>query len=137
MALVVILSQSCTKPETITAEEASEVIRRFDTGWKTKNVATVDSVLSRQYTYFTQSGGTFDRANIVQTAGSPDYQLQEMERKQISISISGNTAVVNTTWRGKGSYFGNPFDDTQRCSVTLVKEKGKIRILAEHCTPIK
>ena len=29
------------------------------------------------------------------------------------------------------------FNDKQRCSVTIVKHKGKVRILAEHCTPIK
>jgi len=137
MAILVALSQSCTQTETITAEEVSEVVRRFDEGWRNKNARVVDSVLSEQYMYFTQSGGTFNRANIVQTAGSAEYVLREMERKQISVSISGNTAVVNTTWRGKGSYYGNPFDDTQRCSITIIKKMGKVQILSEHCTLVK
>lgn len=137
MVLVATICQSCAKPETITATEVSEVLRRFDEGWRNKNAIAVDSVLSDDYTYFTQSGGTFDRANVVATARSPEYRLEEMERKQISVSISGNVAVVNTTWRGKGSYYGQPFDDLQRCSVTIIKNKGKIQILSEHCTPLK
>lgn len=128
---------SCSKPDTITPEEAVQAIRRFDEGWKNKKAGIVDSILAEKYIYFTQSGGVFDRGNLVKTAGSDEYKLVLMERTLVSVQVSGNTAVVNTTWKGKGSYYGNAFDDLQRCSVTLVKHDGKVEILAEHCTLIK
>jgi hypothetical protein len=53
------------------------------------------------------------------------------------IKIDGNTAVVNTIWYGKGQYYGRSFNDRQRCSITLVKRKGKVVIMSEHCTPVK
>lgn len=124
-------------PDPLTKEEVVEVIRRFDEGWKNKNAKAVDAVLSAQYLYFTQSGNTFDRANLVKTAESSEYQLQTMERENFTMQIEGNTAVVNTVWKGKGSYHGENFDDNQRCSITVVKVNDEVRILAEHCTPIK
>jgi len=121
----------------LTEQEVHDVIRRFDEGWRTKNAREVDSVLSKKYLYFTQSRHTFDRASLVQTAESSVYQLQTMEREQFTMQIEGNTAVVNTVWKGKGSYHGENFDDNQRCSITVVKVNNEVKILAEHCTPIK
>jgi hypothetical protein len=121
----------------LTEKEVIAVMDKFDQGWKEKNAALVDSVLSPHYLYFTQSGKTFNRASIVATAGSSDYSLQTMERDNLTIQLEGHAAVVNTIWKGKGAYHGETFDDRQRCSVTIVKLNGQVRILAEHCTPIR
>ena len=129
---------SCkNKDEVLTEKEVFDVINKFDVGWRTKNASIVDSVLSEQYLYFTQSGHTFNRVNLLATAGSEVYQLQTMEREQLTIQLEGNAAVVNTIWKGKGLYHGEDFNDKQRCSITIVKHDGKVKILAEHCTPIK
>jgi hypothetical protein len=124
------------KSERITKEEVVEALNRFDEGWKFKRPAVIDSILSPSYLYFTQSGGTFSRNNVVATAGSNQYKIDTVYRRQFEIKLDGNTATVNSTWLGKGSYYGKPFDDFQRCSVTLVKLRGKVKILSEHCTPI-
>lgn len=123
--------------ELLTEEEVIAVIGKFDEGWKNKDEAIVDSVLSEHYVYFTQSGYTFNRAKLVATAGSDVYTLQNMERENFVVQIEGNTAVVSTIWKGEGYYHGEQFNDRQRCSVTIVKHNGVVKILAEHCTPIK
>ncbi|MBK6938196.1 MAG: nuclear transport factor 2 family protein [Chitinophagaceae bacterium] len=136
--VIAALVTSCRqKSEIITEAEVIAVINKFDDAWENKNAAVVDSVLSSHYLYFTQSGGTFDRKSILKTASSSVYKLQTMQRSKFSIIIEGNTAVVNSIWYGKGSYHGEDFDDSQRCSITLIKLKGKVKILSEHCTPIK
>lgn len=135
--VIVLIGQSCVQKETLTREEVIATIQRFDNGWKNKMAASVDSVLSPSYVYYTQSGGVFDRKSVVQTAGSTDYILDSMQRQQFDIKIEGNTAVVNSIWNAKGSYFDTPFNDRQRCSITLIKKDGKVEILSEHCTPIQ
>jgi len=136
--LLFYLFSSCrNKDEVLTEKEVFDVINKFDVGWRTKNASIVDSVLSEQYLYFTQSGHTFNRVNLLATAGSEVYQLQTMEREQLTIQLEGNAAVVNTIWKGKGLYHGEDFNDKQRCSITIVKHNGQVKILAEHCTPIK
>jgi hypothetical protein len=135
---VSVLLFGCLKKEKeLTEQEVYAVLDKFDQGWEQKNADLVDSVLSEHYVYYTQSGQPFDRKNIIATAGSDVYQLQTMDREPLTLQIEGNTAVVNTIWKGKGFYHGEQFNDKQRCSVTIVKHKGKVRILAEHCTPIK
>jgi hypothetical protein len=129
---------SCSQQEEmLTEKEVFAVIDKFDEGWKNKNATLVDSVLSDHYLYFTQSGQTFNRSSLIGTAGSNVYQLQTMGRENLTMQLEGNTAVVNTIWKGKGFYHGEQFNDKQRCSITIVKHKGVVKILAEHCTPIK
>ena len=97
----------------------------------------VDSVLAPSYIYFTQSGNTFSRHNLVETAGSDEYLLDTMSRMSFEVELFENTAVVSTRWMGKGIYREVPFSEDQRCSLTIIKSKGKVQILTEHCTPIK
>ena len=141
IALLFILAYamvSCSQQEEmLTEKEVFAVIDKFDEGWKNKNAALVDSVLSDHYVYFTQSGQTFNRSGLIGTAGSNVYQLQTMGRENLTMQLEGNTAVVNTIWKGKGFYHGEQFNDKQRCSITIVKHNGVVKILAEHCTPIK
>lgn len=126
-----------SKKDRITEEEAVQVIKRFDEGWNNKNWKKVDSVLAPEYIYFTQSGGLFSREGLVQTAGSPTYSLSRSYRSAFEVKLSGNVAIVSTRWQGTGIYRGVPFDEDQRCSITILKKNGKVQILSEHCTPIK
>lgn len=121
----------------LTREEVIAAIEAFDQGWQSKDKKRVDSVLSPSYMYFTPSGNLFIRDSIIATAGSPDYKLSRVERIISDIRIEGNTAVVNSRWLGKGIYRNEPFDDNQRCSITLVKKGDEINIVAEHCTQIR
>ena len=132
-----VLSACREQDSVLTNDEVIAVITKFDEGWQTKKASIVDSVLSEKYVYYTQSGNIFDRASLVGTAGSDIYTLQTMERENLTVEIEGNTAVVNSVWKGKGIYHGEVFNDRQRCSITIVKHDGMVRILSEHCTPIK
>jgi hypothetical protein len=135
---IITVIPSCKRIQSpLTKEEVITVINRFDEGWKNKNLKTVDSVLAPAYIYFTQSGGIFSRSSLVQTAGSPDYTLDTMDRREFYVELYENTAVVSTRWQGKGIYKGVYFNEDQRCSLTIIKSNDKVEILSEHCTPIK
>lgn len=136
--LILLSFTSCKKKQApLTEAEVINVIKRFDDGWRNKNLKEVDSVLAPAYIYFTQSGGTFSRDGVVQTAGSSTYTLDSVNRSNIIVQLYENTAVVSTRWKGKGMYRGVPFDEDQRCSIIIVKKGDKVEILSEHCTPIK
>ncbi len=129
---------SCRKNKLLTEQEAIDVINRFDEAWKKKDLKTVDSVLAPAYIYFTQSGGVFSRDGVVQTAGSDEYKLDYVRRHAVQATLYENTAIVSTRWEGRGVYRGVPFDEDQRCSITIIKSNNnKVQILSEHCTPVK
>ena len=121
----------------ITNEEVINTIKKFDDGWKNKSMKAVDSALAPAYIYFTQSGGTFSRDSVIATAGENTYQLDFMRRSELLVTLYNNTAIVSTRWMGKGTYRNTPFNEDQRCSITLIKVNGVVQILSEHCTPIK
>ena len=60
-----------------------------------------------------------------------------MDRCELVVALYENTAVVSPRWLGKGTYKDIPFDEDQRCSVTIIKKDNKVQILLEHCTPIR
>ncbi len=97
----------------------------------------VNDALSPKYIYFTQSGSTFSRDSVVATAGENTYSLNHVSRSEVEVSITGNTAIVSSRWKGEGAYRGVPFNEDQRCSITLVKQNDSVKILSEHCTPIR
>ena len=140
--LVTIILTGCFgigKPgtESLTKEEVYNAITVFDNAWKSKAAPAVDSILSPAYIYFTPSGNIFPRDSIVNTAGSDNYTLTRSDRLISDIQVDGNTAVINTRWQGKGKYRGEAFDDDQRCSITVMKINGVVKIISEHCTTIK
>jgi len=137
LTLFILMGCSRNKDEQLSEAEVLACIAAFDKGWESKDPKLVDSVLSEKYMYYTQSGNPFNRENLIATAGSDIYTLQDMKRESLTMQIDGDAAVVNTIWSGKGSYHGEAFDDRQRCSITIVKHKGIVKILAEHCTSIK
>ena len=135
--LFVITVMASCEEKSITKEEVIAAVKKFDDGWEHKNLKAVDSVLSPSYIYFTQSGGTFSRDSVVATAGENSYLLHDMSRSEFDVTLDGNTAIVSTRWKGKGTYRGTPFDEDQRCSIVLIKRNNNVEILSEHCTPIK
>ena len=135
--LFVITVMASCEEKSITKEEVIAAVKKFDDGWEHKNLKAVDSVLSPSYIYFTQSGGTFSRDSVVATAGENSYLLHDMSRSEFDVTLDGNTAIVSTRWKGKGTYRGIPFDEDQRCSIVLIKKNNNVEILSEHCTPIK
>ena len=138
LPICLLMFNSCKQVEApLTREEVIAVINQFDKGWENKNLRAVDAVLAPSYIYFTQSGGTFSRDSVVQTAGSTHYALKDMSRSAFYVELYGNSAIVSSRWQGKGIYYGVPFDEDQRCSITVVKQNNKIQIVSEHCTPIK
>lgn len=138
LLIVTINFQSCRpRSSSLTKEEVIAAIEKFDDAWEHKNMKVVDSTLAKEYTYFTQSGGIFSRDSVVATAGESDYTLHDMSRSELEVTIIGNTAVVSTRWKGKGTYRGGPFDEDQRCSIVVIKKDNKVQIVSEHCTPIK
>ncbi len=131
------MASSCNRPEEIREDEVINAIKKFDYGWENKFMNTVDSILSPAYVYFTRSGSTFSRDSVVATAGESAYSLRNMSRSEFKVTLTGNTAVVSTRWKGRGMYRGEPFNEDQRCSIVLIKKNNRVEILSEHCTPIK
>ena len=127
----IVLAQA--KPDS----EVLAAIKEYDTAWNSKNVDGARKVMHENYVYFNSLGGSpRGRENALTFLGKPDYKLTFVERSEIEVFRTGETAVVSSRWVGKGSWSGGEINDDQRCGLVFVKEKKMWKLLSEHCVQI-
>lgn len=109
----------------------------YDKAWNKKDVKAAGIMMADQYVYFNSRGGEpQNKQAMLEFLARPDYKLTFVERSEIVVFLSGNTAVVSSRWVGKGSWSGGTIDDDQRCGLVFVKNGKSWKVLAEHCTQI-
>lgn len=126
------------KPEQgITESEVRDFIRNYDEIWDRRDTVAMKQSMADSYIYFTSNGNTSDRARLMGWFNPADkYKVDTATRSEISIYITGNTAIASTRWIGNGSFAGERFNDDQRCSMVIQKLNGEVKLLCEHCTQI-
>lgn len=121
----------------LTEKEVRDFINDYDTMWAKRDTTAMKEAMADNYIYFTSIGSTTDRKKILGWFVPADkYKVDTAIRSEIDVRIHGNTAIVSSRWIGSGSFDGEKFRDDQRCSLTIQKEKGKIKLISEHCTQI-
>jgi ketosteroid isomerase-like protein len=113
-----------------------EVLAKYDAAWNKKDTKTVDSILAPGYIYFSSTGGLTPRARTLEFLISPKYTLTFAERTEIQTYRTGNTVIVSSRWKGKGTYDQGAIDDDQRCGLVFVKLGKAWKLVSEHCAQI-
>jgi ketosteroid isomerase-like protein len=133
LAGVTATAQTNTKSD----REVLATLKAYDAAWNSKNVDATGKVMHENYLYFNSLGGIpRGREHTLGFLGKPDYKLSFVERSEIQVLRTGETAVVSSRWVGKGSWSGGQIDDDQRCGLVFVKEKKAWKLLSEHCVQI-
>ena len=142
--VVVIFFSSCnpiqkkhTDEVLITEAEVKDFIRQYDAMWASRDTGLMKQAMDNQYIYFTSTGSTIGRADIISRFSPADkYKVEKAERSEVSVQLNGNTAIVSSRWIGNGSFGNERFNDDQRCGLVIQKSDGKLKLLTEHCTQI-
>ena len=117
-------------------ESVLQALKKYDDAWNKKDAATVGQILAADYVYFSSVGGLSKRQETLDFLVSPKYILTFVERSEIKTFRDGNTFVVSSRWKGKGSYEGGEINDDQRCGMVFVKAGKSWKLLSEHCAQI-
>jgi ketosteroid isomerase-like protein len=131
-----VLLFSAANAQTGAEKNALAALKKYDDSWNKKDQKGVDAVLHKDYLYFSSEGGTTTRERTLEFLVSPKYVLTFVERSEISAFGTGNTIVVSSRWKGKGTYDDQTINDDQRCSLVFVKDGKRWKLLSEHCTQI-
>jgi ketosteroid isomerase-like protein len=113
-----------------------QLLKKYDDAWNKKDAATVGAMLAADYVYFSSTGGLSNRKETLDFLISPKYLLTFIERSEIKAIRSGETVVVSSRWKGKGTYAEGEINDDQRCGQVFVKDGKNWKLLSEHCTQI-
>ena len=126
-----------TAEDKITEKEVTDFIKHYDELWAKRDTTGMKKAIAENYIYFTSTGNTTTRDRIISWFTPADkYKVDSAIRSEISVTINDNTAVVSSRWIGSGSFDGEKFKDDQRCSLTIQKENGELKLISEHCTQI-
>jgi len=113
-----------------------QVLKKYDDAWNKKDSATVDRILAPNYIYFNSEGGITTRKGTLDFLASPKYKLTFAERSEIETYASGDTVIVSSRWKGKGTYDKEVINDDQRCGLVFAKLAKVWKLVAEHCVQI-
>ena len=126
-----------TNETKITEKEVKDFIKHYDDLWANRDTTGMKKAIAENYIYFTSTGNTTDRYRIISWfTPAEKYKVDSAIRSEISVTINDNTAIVSSRWVGGGSFDGEKFKDDQRCSLTIQKVKGELKLISEHCTQI-
>lgn len=121
----------------LTEKEVIDFVNDYDNMWAKRDTNAMKEAMADNYIYFTSVGSTTDRKEILGWfVPANKYKVDTAIRSEIAVTIHGNTAIVSSRWIGSGSFDGEKFRDDQRCSLTIQKENGEMKLISEHCTQI-
>jgi ketosteroid isomerase-like protein len=136
-SLLVACTNTTSSRDQLSEKEVMDFIKHYDGLWANRDTTGMKETIADNYIYFSSTGNTTTRDRIISWFTPADkYKVDTAIRSEISITINANTAVVSSRWVGSGSFDGESFRDDQRCSLTIQKEQGKLKLIAEHCTQI-
>jgi ketosteroid isomerase-like protein len=125
-----------TGKQTWAAGDVTQILKNYDEAWNKRDTGAVGKILAPNYIYFTSTGGISTRQQTLDLLNSPKYKLTFAERSEIKTYQTGNVVIVNSRWKGKGTYGEEEINDDQRCGLIFIKQKSVWRLLSEHCTQI-
>lgn len=117
-------------------ESVLQTLKKYDDAWNKKDAKTVGEILAPEYVYFSSVGGLSERQETLDFLVSPKYILTFVERSEIKTFRNGNTIVVSSRWKGKGTYSEGEINDDQRCGQVFVRSGKSWKLLSEHCAQI-
>jgi hypothetical protein len=135
--LVACADQGKTDENKLTEKEVIDFVKHYDDLWAKRDTTGMKKAIAENYIYFSSTGNTTTRDRIISWFTPADkYKVDSAVRSEISVTINDNTAIVSSHWVGSGSFGGEKFKDDQRCSLTIQKVNGKLKLISEHCTQI-
>lgn len=136
LLLLAALSACAPAVDASNAEDIRDITTRFDSAWSAHDTAAVARMMSTSYTYFSSRGDIVPRKEFLAFLAEPTYKIDFSERTEVEPRFDGNTAIVSTRWRGRGSWKEGTFVDDQRCSMVWHRAFDGWRLMSEHCTQI-
>lgn len=110
-----------------------QALKKYDDAWNKKDAKTLSEILAPEYVYFSSTGELSDRQETLDFLVSPKYVLTFAERSEIKTFRNGETVIVSSHWKGKGTFNEQAINDDQLCGQVFVKNGKHWKLLSEHC----
>lgn len=137
-ALLLAISATAAFPQAMKEDfGVKKALETYDAAWSRKDVNATSDLLADGYVYFSSTGELTDRKRTLEFLASPNYNLTFVERSEQTVqAVVGDTWIISSRWKGRGTFGTQKIEDDQRCGMVWVKQKGRWKLLSEHCVQI-
>lgn len=126
--------------ESISKEEALDLLHRWTKAYLEGDATTLDEILDETWLYAGSSDGkTTDKKSTIEEFSAADYKFSDISYENLEVNLYGDVAVV----RGSETMVivGNEGKDTTQLSLRFTdvyqKKNGKVRAISTHSSPIE
>jgi ketosteroid isomerase-like protein len=81
-------------------------------------------------------GTLLNKAQYLAGIKDPSFHAQEISNSETNVYLYGDTAIVSSAYRTKGTDNGKPFQHHGRFTDTWIRRNGKWQCVADHETLI-
>jgi ketosteroid isomerase-like protein len=122
-----------TPAAALVAEELVELEHELVRAVQEHDVARLEELLAEEFT-LDGAAGQLDRDGLLAAAAGP-YQIEEFAYDEIDPDVYGNTAVVLSRYRQRGSFAGRDVSGSLRVTDVWVRRDGRWQLVRRHATP--
>lgn len=140
VTLVVLVGGACAGARSAGLDPAAPEVRfvlgEYDRAVGRKDQRALLGLLAEDFVRVSTEGEVGGIDPFFQEVFSRDYRLESVERDQVAIRRTDDTAVVTSRWIADGRRDGAPFHAQLRCTLVLQRGEGSWLVRAEHCSPL-
>ena len=100
----------------------------------TRDVATLDEILTDDYLLVLSNGREFTKAEVLADMRSPDTRWDVNQSSGWKVRVHGEMAIIVASLHEKGVDGGKPYDKIIKFSDTYVRIDGRWRNIHSHCS---
>jgi ketosteroid isomerase-like protein len=131
-------SESRPAPPPIGEEEGK--ILALEKAWnqaeQSKDAHALDQILDATLVYVDYDGSLMNKSEFLASVQAPSLHTEQIINEGMSAQVYGNAAVVNGTYRDKGTENGKPYFRRGRFTDTWIKRNGAWTCVASQSTLI-
>jgi ketosteroid isomerase-like protein len=127
---------SATAQTTDQTQLAMAVTQDACEAFRTGNVAAVERLLAPGFTLVGSNAQVQSRAEVLAEVRGRDPQYEVFRNHSMTAQVYGNAAIVQGITNLKGTSGGKSFEADVRFTDTLIRDKGRWRIVVSHVTRI-
>jgi ketosteroid isomerase-like protein len=101
------------------------------------DVAAAEALLAPEFTLVSSRAVVQSRAEVIAEIRNAETVYSEFRNHSMTARVFGDAAIVQGITTVKGKSGGQTFDVNVRFTDTLIRERGKWRLLVSHVTAIR
>jgi ketosteroid isomerase-like protein len=141
ICLLILFLPLCAIAQQSTESSDKSMILALESAWNQAEIhhdtSAASALMADTFISVDHHGTLLNKAQYLAGIKDPSFHPQEISNSETSVYLYGDTAIVSSAYRTKGTDSGKPFQHHGRFTDTWIRRNGKWQCIADHETLIK